>query len=73
MCCPAVALAWRLLAADCGDLLAEVVAGAAGPENVAALLVHQASLLHLLLHLLWWTLFVQGLCARCNTLMSFDL
>ena len=36
--CPAVALAWCALAAGCGHLLAEVVAGAAGPADVAAML-----------------------------------
>ena len=45
--CPAIALAWRLLAADCGNLLAEAVSGAAGPADVAALLLHQASFLRL--------------------------
>ena len=45
--CPAIALAWRLLAAGCENLLAEVVSGAEGPANVAALLLHQASFLHL--------------------------
>ena len=44
--CPAVALAWCALAAGRGHLLAEVVAGAAGPMDAAARLVHQASFVH---------------------------
>ena len=45
--CPAVALAWRFLAAGCESLLAEVVSGADGPVDIAALLLHQASFLQL--------------------------
>ena len=45
--CPAVALAWRLLAPGCELFLAEVVAGMGGQDDVAAKLLHQASFLHL--------------------------
>ena len=41
--CPAGALAWCALAPGCGRLLAKVLAGAEGPVDAAAMLIHLAS------------------------------